>query len=530
MRWLVSWQSMVILGLALMMVVIAFWVGSVSGAWGPSDRAYDAIPQALAVRRTLSGSITALGYVKPVRATEIECKLQRLSAYTDGYNNDPSSSGSATIIWLIPNGSHVKEGDLLAELDSSEYVELHRIQEIGTMRMRSNHRAAELAVEVAQISLKEFDEGVRIQTMQNQEAQKTLSQSELERAKSRLEWSLRMLAKGYISKGVMQLDEQLHQRSQINTDLAETNQNVYQRYIVPKQRLQLENQVRASQSNEAAMRFWRKFFEDRLDLLERQIELCKIYAPHDGMVIYSNDEGEAPEIEVGARARERQELFYIPDMSEMEIRGMVHETYIRRVAPGMMAKVRIPALQGLEVDAVVESIAQFPMPKQTWSDSGEVKNYECLVRLLEVPEDLMPGMTANLEILSAPTRQAITVPVEAVSVDRDHRYFCYVITDEGIEQRQVALGEADDPSWLEIAQGVIPSERVILDPDAVLGPGVEPIRLVLLEPTEDGAESETERSLDAKLTSSDTTLDDSADPEPNAPRQARSDGNLSAAS
>ncbi len=533
MRWLFSLRTATTLGLLLMLGVIGLWVRPATSSLGLSQEDLDALPQALAVRRTLSGSITALGYVKPVQATEIECELQRLRVYIRG--EDPTGSGAATILWLIPNGSEVEEGDLLAELDSSEYEELVRIQEISTTRAESDYRAAQLEVEVAKIALKEFDEGVKIQTMQNQEAQLTLTQSELERAKNRLEWSQRMINKGYISNGQLIRDQEQRQRSEISLGMAEITQEIYQEYTVPKMRQELLNQLRAAESRAAELESRYGRYRDRLELLQGQIQLCKIRAPHSGLVVYANQDRREPEIEVGNSVRQGQELFYIPDMSEMKIEGMIHETFIRRVAPGMMAKVRIPALQGLEVDAVVESVAQFPMPKQTWSDSGEIKNYQADVRLLDVPKDLMPGMTANLEILSAPTRQAITVPVEAVSVD-DHAYYCHVITPQGLELRQVALGEADDPSWLEIARGIAPGERVILDPNSVIDADVEPTAVVMLDTTstEDPQDEPTVLAVGPKSVGGSTAmLEVSTDSKPSGRaerRPSRSDKEVSAAS
>ncbi len=58
---------------------------------------------------------------------------------------------------------------------------------------------------------------------------------------------------------------------------------------------------------------------DRLAMLERQVEACTIRAPHDGFVIHANDARRQIVIEEGMPVRQRQPLFYLPDLKDMEI-------------------------------------------------------------------------------------------------------------------------------------------------------------------------------------------------------------------
>ena len=71
---------------------------------------------------------------------------------------------------------------------------------------------------------------------------------------------------------------------------------------------------------------------DRLAKLEKQVELCTIRAPHDGFVIYANDERRESVIEEGMSVRQKQDLFYLPDLTDMEVVAYLHESMVNEIA------------------------------------------------------------------------------------------------------------------------------------------------------------------------------------------------------
>ena len=77
--------------------------------------------------------------------------------------------------------------------------------------------------------------------------------------------------------------------------------------------------------------------QDRLATLEKQVENCTIRAPHDGFVIYANNADRQLFIEPGMPVRQRQPLFYLPDLNDMEVVAMLHESIVDQVDPGMRA-------------------------------------------------------------------------------------------------------------------------------------------------------------------------------------------------
>ncbi len=71
-------------------------------------------------------------------------------------------------------------------------------------------------------------------------------------------------------------------------------------------------------------------------------------------------------------------------------------------------------------------------------------------------------MTAHVEISLSRRDHVLAVPVEAVTQE-DGREICYVAHEDGLERREVKLGESTR-SYLEISDGLREGEQVVLKP------------------------------------------------------------------
>ncbi len=146
----------------------------------------------------------ASGRVESGKRTVIECKLENLAVGVRG--QQLVASGASILLSVIPEGSVVKRGDVLAILDSSDYEELLRVQRIALERVKADKLQADLDVQIAQLALREFKDGTLVEANQEFEGKIFLARSELERAIDRLNWSRRMSQKGYIPAAVVTTD------------------------------------------------------------------------------------------------------------------------------------------------------------------------------------------------------------------------------------------------------------------------------------------------------------------------------------
>jgi HlyD family secretion protein len=194
--------------------------------------------------------------------------------------------------------------------------------------------------------------------------------------------------------------------------------------------------------------------------MKRQVERCTIRAPHDGFVIYANEEMKNVVIEPGTAVRQRQRLFYLPDLSKMEVAALLHESVVKEVGVGQSARVAIEGMSGRVLEGHVVALSQLPMQNQPWQ--SDIKYFVATVKLDDVPRGLRPGMSAQVEIRTVRRPDVLAVPYEALAVEGGQDV-CYVARDDHVERREVRLGSATR-DLLEVTAGLDEGEAVVLDP------------------------------------------------------------------
>jgi len=419
------------------------------------------------VRRVewFTASITAAGRAASMNNTEIRCKLERLTS--PGGGGSVSANGASTILSLIPDGSLVKKGDILCELDSSEYVELVRRQTIGLRKAEADHLQAALSMEIAQINLKSYLEGSTRQARQEFEGQLALTTSNLSRQTDRLAWAKRMLEKGYASLSQVSGEQEALMRLELSLVQSRMSYNNYLKYTVPRDTRSLLSQVEGAKANLSFQDTRLKLEQDRLALFEAQVERCTIRAPNDGFVIYANEPGQPERVFEGASVRQRQRMFYLPDLNRMEVHAMIHETVVDRVDVGMPAHIRFEALSGRHAEGHVTAVSRLPLTDQNSGATG-VKYYLATVQLDRLPSGLRPGMSAELEIITSRLPEVLALPSVAVKVE-EGKEVCYVLENDRIERREVKVGQRN-ADLMQVLDGLSEGEAIVLEPTRVVNP------------------------------------------------------------
>jgi len=315
------------------------------------------------------------------------------------------------------------------------------------------------------------------ETIESMEGTIALARSDLSRAQDHLSWTRRMHEKGYASPAAIVTEQ--HSVAQLDFALTRqvTSLELFRRFTLPKTEKSLLGQVRAADTvlGNENLRLQRQL--ERLAMLKRQVEYCTIRAPHDGVVYYTKNSGaggRGPEpIEEGMSVRTRQELFYLPDLSEMEVQIALNESVVDRVAIGLHATVRFEALPKIVLDGELMSISQIPNRQ---SRNGEdIRYFVGRVKLNRVAPGLKPGMTTCVDIALAHRNRVLAVPHEAVRVDGE-RKVCFVAHDEQLECREVEIGE-DTTDLIEVTGGLQEGELVALNPPTSLGRAAPLLRI-----------------------------------------------------
>jgi HlyD family secretion protein len=314
------------------------------------------------------------------------------------------------------------------------------------------------------MAVREYRDGLMVQVRKDMNGRIALSQSDWERATDRLAWSRRMLQKGYLPKSQVTTEEFALNRIALTLKQGRMALELFEKFSAPKYLQILRSDVLAAEAvlNYQTRRLQRN--EERLAYLQRQVERCTIRAPHDGFVIYANEEMKNVRIEPGLAVRQKQRLFYLPDLAQMEVAALLHESVVKDAKPGMRARVRVEALPDRVLEGHIDSIAQLPMQ----NFFNEVKYFVGVVKLDTVPRGLMPGMSAEVEIRTLHRPDVLAIPSEAMTVEQGQDV-CYVAHHDGLERREIKVGQINR-DLLEVTEGLDEGEEVVLDPTRLTAP------------------------------------------------------------
>lgn len=447
-----SWRRWLLRAVVAMVVIGLGAVGFAMWSRQVDDSGLSQMLTHRVERGDLLVTVTEDGTVESAENVQIKCEV----------------SGGTTILWLIEDGVRVEKGTELAKLDSSQLDEQISQQKITVEKARAAYVQAEKDFNVAKIAIREYLEGTYKQELQQLEADIKIAREALSSAENTLQYTQRMFRKGYAT--VLQRDAKQFaiERAKLDLDAALTAKKVLTEFTRPKMLEDLNSQRDTAEAKMKSEKASLELEEARLKRLETERQKCIIRAPKAGMVVYANDMsrhgrrgGGEVQIEEGAAIREQQDIFRLPDLSQMQVETAVHETKVEQLQPGMRAVVRVLERK---LPGRVVSVANQPAPTSFFS--ANVKEYATTVEIEGEQKELRPGMTAEVEILVARRENVLFAPVAAL-VEQKGKFFCWVKTGDGVERRPMKLGRMNN-KFFEIVDGVAEGETIVLNPRAVI--------------------------------------------------------------
>jgi HlyD family secretion protein len=379
--------------------------------------------------------------------------------------------GGTTIIMIKPEGTPVKAGDIVAELDSAALSDLLINQRITTQQAEASFKQSKLVREVAEYAVKEYKLGLYLQELATYKGQIALAKSDLTRAIDRLNWSSEMMKKGYVSLATNIADDLTKQQAVFDLEQAQTQLSVLEQYTKEKQIKSLESDVEKAKADELSKQSSWTLEQTKERKLERQIAACTLKAPGDGIVVYANDPGrmggqQAVQIEEGASVRERQKIFSLPDMTKMRVNTKVHESMVDRIKVGRPALVRVDAQATEVLKGTVASVA--PMADANSQFASDIKVYTTFVALQgdTTSLNLRPGMSAQVEILVEELPDVLTVPVQSILQFKD-KDWAFVKDGDGFRKQELTLGVSND-QHVEVKKGLKDGDQVAMTPTMLL--------------------------------------------------------------
>ncbi len=410
--------------------------------------------------------------------------------------------GQNTILYLIPEGEKVKEGDLLVELDSSSlqdglvdqsisvqnaeaaYINARENLAIVESQAQSDIDQAQLSFDFAKLDLNKYEDGEYPKLLDERMSGIKLKEEELSQAAETLRWSEILYKEKYLSQTAYQKDELAANRAQIDLDLAKADLELLQEYEYKRQIEQLSSDVKQAemalertnrQANasivQASAELQAKLSEferqkGKLEKLNDQISKAKIYAPQDGLVVYATSvnqswRGNNEPLDEGQQVRERQELIHLPTTSSYIAEVKIHESSLEKIRLNLPVVITIEALPGKTYYGQVETIAPLPDAQSVFMNP-DLKVYKTQIAISGDGEDLRSGMSCQSEIVIDQFEKTTYIPVQAVLRIADQPTV-FVAKGSDLEQRVVELGP-DNNRLVQIISGLTEGEKVLLTP------------------------------------------------------------------
>ncbi len=415
------------------------------------------------------------------------------------------------IEWIIKEGTEVKKGDKVLVLERKQYedeiknntIELKKKEEdliFYTEATETEENIAQSWIEDAQIKYDEAKEALRKfkqidsikksneldKKIEDAEQKLTQSRTEFDKKQNKLDESV------FVEADVREkLEKEFNaaKTSITNTlkqlEAAINEKNLYKSRTYPKEmlkrqrdleRARLEVDKEKGRAKQAMVNH-----KNKLTNLEKQIEQykrrltkatealgkCEVTAPVSGVVIYGdpkagNQHWIRRELKAGGNAYRNYTLMTIPDMSKFSVQVPISEHARGRIAVGCKAQIEIPAIPGLMIEGVLQSISQLAKPRQRNNPSSP-KVYTGTVELTGHDSRMVSGMTARVTLIGETKEAIIAVPIEAI-FSEDGAYFCYVKDAEEFIRRDVKLGIMN-AFVVEIAEGIKEKDVVtLIDP------------------------------------------------------------------
>jgi HlyD family secretion protein len=340
--------------------------------------------------------------------------------------NAPDGAGDLQILKIAPNGTVVKQGDVVVEFDKSKTE-----QDMAQFQSTLKSAQAEIDQTQAQNVLKEEEDVTAVM-----KAQFDVETAKLEASKKEI-----------VSK--IEGDE-------ANLKLADSEQKLHQ----------AQEQLKADRATNKGSVESKKQASKKADYdvhtAEHSLTTMSLRAPSPGVVSLISvwhPSGEEVPFKAGERAWPGAPIAEIPDAATLRVSARVDETERGRLALQQPVTIQLDAIPDRQFTGSLEQIgtiatsdfsAGWPIPR----------NFNLQIALDQKDPRLKPGMTANATVVVDRVPNAITIPAQAM-FQKSGQTVAYVWTGSAFREQVIEIGRTSRDRIL-VAKGLNTGDRVAL--------------------------------------------------------------------
>lgn len=322
---------------------------------------------------------------------------------------------------LIPEGTIVKPGDFVCELDKSEIVGKIKEVEINLQKFQSQFTQAKLDCTL------------------------TLSQTR---------------------------DELINLKYAMEQRKLEKEESIYESPSTKRQaEIEYDKAVRAHQ--QAVTNYQTKVKQAEAKMREAEADLTKeqqkyesfneiqqeftILAPEQGMLIYAREWDGKKRVVGSTVSPWDPTVATLPDLTKMESVTYVNEVDIQKIKVGQDVRVSLDASPDTRLTGKVTNVANVGEQRPN-SDS---KVFEVKIQINERDSTLRPAMTTSNEIVVSSLEDVIYIPLECVHSFQDSIAYVFKKSGGTISKQQVLLG-AENENSVVMLKGISMEDELLL--------------------------------------------------------------------
>ena len=463
-------------------LVVGGWLLASSVTGGESEDVAEQKMTVVVTRGPIQVRVTEDGEVESAKPILLKCKV----------------SGGSQILEIVPDGTRivakgapkddpadVEVGDQLVKLDDSKIKDALDKQRITVGNAETQLIQAEKDLAVAKISITEYEQGTFVQELQGLDAEVTIAMENLRGVQNQYEYTQKMFRKGFVTKLQLEADEFAVKRSKLELQQSETKRTVLLNFTKAKMLEDFRSNVKTATQGVKQKQSALDLEKRGLERIGEQFKNCVIVAPQPGMVVYHNERrryggSQGSQIEEGTTVREHQSIVKLPDFTKMQVKVNVHESKVQQVAVGDTALLTIQGYKN-PLNGVVIEIAN--QPETTSWYQAKVKEYATIVKIDDIPDGMVPGMSAEVVIDVERRDDLLRLPVESV-IEIGGDYFAWESGREGYIKKQLTVAKStkgddrilSDSKFIGVEKGVAEGDEIVLNPRDVVAEAKEMMR------------------------------------------------------
>lgn len=364
------------------------------------------------------------GPFRVVVTTSGELRARKFVQIQGPPNMQQAETYQTKISSIVPEGTVVKEGDVVAELDRSG-----------------------IAAKMSEVTL-------ALQKAQAQYEQAMLD-STLNLSKAREEMRTMDLA---LEEKKLAKEQAIYEAPTVKRQ-AEID---YEKATRALAQAKLDYKTKTEQA-QAKMREVGADLErqrNRLNLMQTVQQGFSIRAPAQGMVIYVKEWNGKKKVAGAQIGAWDPTVATLPDLSQMESITYVNEIDVRKIAVGQPVLLSLDSDPSKKLPGKVVGVANVGEQRP----NADAKVFEVKVAVEQADTTLRPGMTTSNAVETMVVKDALYVPLESV-VNEGGVPYVYKRNGASVVRHQVETGAMSDDEVV-IKRGLAEGDRVLLSPPA----------------------------------------------------------------